>query len=588
MSSQPRKTNLHLGQRRHPGKGIGRGRVEPRGRGAELEVLDEISDLLGDGIYERRNLIGYLHRIQDKYGCLSHRHLAGLARLMGLSQAQVHEVASFYSQFIIVADGEAAAPFTLRICDSLACSMKNSVRLLEQCREYFDENVRVVRAACMGRCDCAPVVSVNKRHIDHATVEDIDSVIKSNDLDLVIPYHRDFDDYLAEGGYRLLQGCLDGEYEREQLIAVLSDSRLRGLGGAGYPTGRKWQSVLKLPRPKVIVVNFDESEMGTYKDRYLIEQDPHRFLEGILVAAWTCETSQGYIYLRDEYHYVREILEKEITKLDSAGLTRHCPLFMSRGAGAYVCGERSAMLESIEGKRGYPRLKDPRTTVVGLFGIPTLINNAETLYWVRDIIEKGAEWFSNQGRNNRPCPRAFSVSGRVKSPGVKLAAAGITMNQLLYEYCDGMEDGHTFKGYCLGGSTGGILPASMADIPLDFDTLEEFGCSIGSAAITVFSDQDSIRDIVNNLMVFFEDESCGQCTPCRVGTEKAVRLVRNEIWDESLLNDLCDVLEYGSICGLGQAAPAPLRTALKYFREELGLDQGGNIEQSKANVPASN
>lgn len=571
MSRQALLPKIQVGDRQHPGKGQRKGRVKPRGRGAEQEILDEIRSLIGERPPERRRLIDYLHIIQDKYGCLSHRHLAALAREMELSQAQVHEVASFYSQFVIVPEGETAAPITLRVCDSLACSMQGAEELLQQCKQHFGDDVSVVQAPCMGRCECAPIASANKRHIDHASVDEIEKVIQAGNLDPVIPDYKDFDDYVTEGGYSLLQDCLNGEYERQQIIDMLSDSSLRGLGGAGYPTGRKWASVLKLPKPKIVAVNFDESEMGTYKDRFFIEKDPHRLLEGILLAAWTCETYQGYIYLRDEYHYVREILENEIQKLDSAGLTKHCRLFMSRGAGAYVCGERSAMLESIEGKRGYPRLKDPRTTVVGLFGIPTLINNAETLFWVRDIIEKGPEWFSSQGRNERPCPRAFSVSGRIKNPGVKFSSAGITMNQLLEEHCGGMEDGHSFKGYCLGGSTGGILPASMADIPLDFDTMEEYGCSIGSAAITVFSDKDSIQDIVLNLMLFLEDESCGQCTPCRVGTEKAVKLLQQDIWDEALLNDLCDVMEAASICGLGQAAPAPIRTALKYFRGELGL-----------------
>lgn len=576
MSKQAQLPKVNIGDRQHPGAGRRKGRVEPRGRGVKQKILDEVRSLIGERPigkrpHERRRLIDYLHIIQDKFGYLSHQHMAALACEMELSQAEVHEVASFYSQFIIVPDGEKSTPVTVRVCDSLACSMQGSQELLEKCIQHFGDDVSVVHAPCMGRCDCAPVVSANKRHIDHAAVDKIEKVIESGNLDPVIPNYKDFDDYVAEGGYGLLWTCLNGGYERQQIIDILSDSSLRGLGGAGYPTGRKWATVFKLPKPKMIAVNFDESEMGTYKDRFFIEQDPHRLLEGILLAAWTCETYQGYIYLRDEYHYVREILEKEIHKLDLAGLTKHCHLIMSRGAGAYICGERSAMLESIEGKRGYPRLKDPRTTIVGMFGIPTLINNAETLFWVRDIIEKGPEWFSSQGRNERPCPRSFSVSGRVNNPGVKLTSAGITMNQLLEEHCGGMDDGHVFKGYCLGGSSGGILPASMADIPLDFDTLEEYGCSIGSAAITVFSDKDSIRDIVHNLMLFFEDESCGQCTPCRVGTEKAVKLIQQDTWDEALLNDLCDVMEVASICGLGQAAPAPIRSALKYFRDELSL-----------------
>ncbi len=571
MSKQTQLSKIRVGDSQHTGEHAHQGRIEPRVRGVDQDALAEIRRLIGERPHERRRMVDYLHIVQDECGSLSHRHLAALAREMNLSQAQVHEVASFYSQFIIVADGEKAAPVIVRVCDSLACSMYGAQELLDSCKQHFGEGVDVVHAACMGRCDCAPIASANKRHIDHASVDKIDKVIKAGELDPIVPDYKNFDDYVAEGGYKLLRACLAGEYERQQIIDLLSDSSLRGLGGAGYPTGRKWNTVLKLPKPKIIAINFDESEMGTYKDRYFVERDPHRLLEGILVAAWTCETYQGYIYLRDEYHYIREILENEIQRLDTAGLTEHCRLFMSRGAGAYICGERSAMLESIEGKRGYPRLKDPRTTVVGLFGIPTLINNAETLFWVRDIVEKGPQWFSSQGRNERPCPRAFSVSGRINNPGVKLTAAGITMNQLLEEHCGGMAAGHTFKGYCLGGSSGGILPASMADIPLDFDTMEEYGCSIGSAAITVFSDKDQIRDIVQNLLLFFEDESCGQCTPCRVGTEKAVKLVQHDTWDEALLNDLCEVLDVASICGLGQSVPAPVRSALTYFRDELGL-----------------
>lgn len=571
MSIQKRPPKMNVGKSQIPSKNNRKGRVRPRGKWTDQKSLQEVQNLIGKPPYKRQHLIDYLHMIQDKYGCLSHQHLVALAYKMNISQAQVHEVASFYSQFIIVPKGEKAKSVILRVCDSLACSMQNAEELLQECKKHFTGDVDVVKAPCMGRCDCAPVVSVNKRHINHANVDKIRNTIKENDFAPEIPEHKNFDAYIAEGGYKLLKACLNGEHEREEIIKLLSDSSLRGLGGAGYPTGRKWSSVLKLPKPKMIAVNFDESEMGTYKDRFFIESDPHRLLEGTLVAAWTCETQEGYIYLRDEYHHLHEILKNEISALDKAGLTKHCPLFLSRGAGAYICGERSAMLESIEGKRGYPRLKDPRTTVVGLFGLPTLINNAETLFWVRDIIEKGAKWFSGQGTNGRPCPRAFSVSGRVKDPGVKLTSAGITMQQLLEEYCGGMEDGHSFKGYCLGGSTGGILPASMANIPLDFDTMEEYGCSIGSAAITVFSDKDNVCDIVKNLMLFFEDESCGQCTPCRIGTEKAVKLLNQDVWDENLLNDLSEVMESASICGLGQAAPAPIRTTLKYFRNELNL-----------------
>jgi len=556
----------------HPGKGRQKGRYRARGPIVEPDHLQEIQTILGDKPRDRQNLIEYLHLLQDKYGYLMTQHLTALAHEMGLSLAQVHEVASFYSQFILVEDGEQVPPsVVVRVCESLTCELKNSRQLFDDCKNKFGSDALVINVPCMGRCECSPVASVNKRYIENASAKSIEAAIEAKLFNPVIPDFKDFNDYISEGGYKLLESCLKGESDRGEIIETLSNAKLRGLGGAGYPAGRKWASVLKLPKPKIIAINFDESEMGTFKDRYFVEQDPHRMLEGLLLAAWTCGTYKAYIYLRDEYHHIRQILETEIAKLDAAGLTEHCRILMSRGAGAYVCGERSAMLESIEGKRGYPRLKDPRPTVVGLFGIPTLINNAETLYWVRDILEKGPDWFSNQGTNGRPCPRAFSVSGRVNESGVKLAPAGVTMQQLIDEHCGGMEEGHSFKGYCLGGSAGGILPASMADIPLDFDTLEEYGCTIGSAAITVFSDQDPIKKIVRNLMLFFEDESCGQCTPCRVGTEKAVKLIQQDTWDENLLSDLCDVMEDASICGLGQSAPVPIRTAMKYFRDELEL-----------------
>ena len=543
-----------------------------RGRLVDPAALAEVEAVVGSHPRERRHLLTLLHRIQDHHGYLAARHLAALAQVLNLTPAQVYEVATFYSQFIVVADGEEPPPgVVVRVCDGLACAMAGSEQLLLDASAALGSGARVLRAPCMGRCDQAPVASANHRHLGCATVEKLEQAIAGGDLDAVIPPYVPLAEYRAAGGYRLLQGCLEGSIRRDEVIGVLSDSRLRGLGGAGYPAGQKWKSVARLPRPKFVAVNFDESEMGTFKDRFFVSRDPHRLIEGALVAAWAVEANQAYIYLRDEYHDVRQVLEAEIEMVREAGLNPHCRLTLSRGAGAYVCGERSAMLESIEGKRGLPRLKDPRTTVVGLFGIPTLINNAETLYWVRDIVERGAEWFAGQGRNGRSGPRSFSVSGRVREPGVKLAQAGITMNELLAEFCGGMQPGHRFKGYCLGGSSGGILPAHMADIPLDFDTLEAYGCSIGSAAITVFSDQDAIKDIVLNLMRFFEEESCGQCTPCRVGTEKAVMLLEAGRWDEELLTDICDVMETASICGLGIAAPHPIRSALRYFREELAL-----------------
>jgi formate dehydrogenase beta subunit len=558
---------------RHRGGRPG-GRMHARGRSVQPTALDEVRELLGHDRQDRRYLVEHLHAIQDRHGHLGAAHLCALAQELNLTQAQVYEVATFYSQFIVVREGEPAPPATVvRVCDGLACTLEQGARTLEDCRRRLEGEALVLRAPCMGRCDRAPVASVNQRHVEYADLARVRETIAAGKLDPVVPPYRDAAGYVTDGGYRLLQACLAGVHRREAIFETLSDAKLRGLGGAGYPTGQKWRSVARLPKPKVLVVNFDESEMGTFKDRHLVERDPHRLIEGALVAAWACEADQGYIYLRDEYHSVRAMLERELAQVKAAGLSEHCELTLVRGAGAYVCGERSAMLESIEGKRGYPRLKDPRTTVVGLFGIPTLINNVETLYWVRDIIEQGPAWFAGQGRHGRPGPRAFSVSGRVKHPGVKLAPAGITMNELLHEHCGGMRDGHHFKGYCVGGAAGGLLPASLADIPLDFDTLEPYGCAIGSGAITVFSNHDPVRDIVRTLMQFFEDESCGQCTPCRVGTQKAVLLLDRTRWDELLLGDLCDVLAEGSICGLGTSAPLPIRSALRYFREELGLGE---------------
>jgi formate dehydrogenase len=546
-----------------------------RGRAVDAAAGQLVSTVLTGRSRDRGHLIDNLHAVHDHVGHLTHDLLAAVAATMQLPMAQVYEVASFYSQFILVDDGEAPPPAAVvRVCDGLACRLAGADALQAAAEHTLGGDALVVHAPCMGRCDHAPVASVNQRHVHAADAEALAVAVAARDFAPEIPPHADFEAYRAAGGYRLLEACLAGAHDRDAVIATLSDAKLRGLGGAGYPTGQKWRSVRRLPRPKVVAVNFDESEMGTFKDRVLIERDPHRMLEGALLAAWACEAYRAFIYLRDEYHGLRAVLEREIARLEAAGLTRECRLTLVRGAGAYVCGERSAMLESIEGKRGYPRLKDPRTTVVGLFGIPTLINNAETLFWVRDILERGADWFAGQGRNGRFGPRAFSVSGRVASPGLKLAQSGITMNELLAEYCGGMAPGHRFKGYCVGGSAGGILPASMADIPLDFDVLEPYGCSIGSGAITVFSDRDSVRDVVRTLMRFFEDESCGQCTPCRVGTEKAVLLLEREAWDEALLTDLCDVMEDASICGLGTAAPHPIRTALRYFRDELGLAGG--------------
>ena len=553
-----------------PGSGRRRSPAYPKGRRLEGEARREIAALLGDRPRDRDHLIEHLHLIQDRYGCLAAAHLQALAVEMDLAMAEVFEVASFYAHFDVVLDDEAPpAPLTVRVCDSLTCALYGGEDLLSSLPDKLGRDVRVVRAPCMGRCDTAPVAEVGHRHVDEATEEVIATTVKGGDLHPVIPDYKDFDAYVADGGYGLLKECAAGGRDVDDLIAAMEESGLRGLGGAGFPAGRKWRFVRQETGPRLMAVNADEGEPGTFKDRYYMERDPHRFLEGMLVAAWVVEAEAVYIYLRDEYPAVQELLEKEIVRVVEEGLNGNCAIHLRRGAGAYICGEESAMLESIEGKRGLPRHKPPFPSQVGLFGRPTLIHNVETLYWVRDIVERGPSWFSSEGRNGRQGLRSFSVSGRVKEPGVKLAPAGITAQELIDEYCGGMADGHTFKGYLPGGASGGILPAAMADIPLDFGTLEEHGCFIGSAAVVILSDRDDIKDAVLNLMRFFEDESCGQCTPCRVGTEKAVALMSDGIWDEDLLRELSGAMASASICGLGQAAPNPLLCLLKYFPEEL-------------------
>jgi formate dehydrogenase len=515
-------------------------------------------------------LIEHLHLLQDHYGCLRARHLVALAEEMRLALAEVYEVASFYAHFDIVMDDEAPPPaITVRVCDSLSCMLAGADRLLDDLRGRFGDGVRVVRAPCMGGCDKAPVVAIGHALHEHANCDGVAAAIAAHDTHPHIPAYPRLDQYRAGGGYGLLQACLAGEKQVEEVIVALEQSGMRGLGGAGFPTGRKWRLVRQEPGPRLFAVNADEGEPGTFKDRWFLETDPHRFLEGMLIAAWAMEAADTYIYLRDEYPQCRALLEREIAAIAAAGLAPHTRVHLRRGAGAYICGEESAMLESIEGKRGLPRHKPPFPAQVGLFGRPTLINNVETLYWVRDIVEQGPQWFTGQGRNGRNGLHTFSVSGRVKEPGVKLAPAGITARQLIAEYCGGMADGHRFKGYLPGGASGGILPASKADIPLDFGTLESEGCFIGSAAVVVLSDHDNMKDVALNLLKFFEDESCGQCTPCRVGTEKAVHVMSEPHWHEDLLGDLMQVMGDASICGLGQAAMNPVRMVLKHFREDL-------------------
>jgi formate dehydrogenase len=557
-------------KRLHPGAGRRKAIPFPKGRQIDPVALAEVEALLGDRPRRRDLLIEHLHLIQDRYGCLSHPHLAALAHAMGMALAEVYEVATFYAHFDVVLEDDTPPPaLTIRVCDSLTCEIMGAQALLADLQAKYGERVRVVRAPCMGRCDTAPVAEVGHRHVNHATVANVAAAADGGHTHPEIPAYEDFDAYRAGGGYGLLEACRSGGRRPEELIDLMEKSGLRGLGGAGFPSGRKWRFVRAEPGPRLMAVNADEGEPGTFKDRVYLEQAPHRFLEGMLVAAWVVEAAEIYIYLRDEYPAIREILLKETAALQAAGLDRGTQIHLRRGAGAYICGEESAMLESIEGKRGLPRHKPPFPSQVGLFGRPTLIHNVETLYWVREIVEKGADWLQSHGRHERKGLRSFSVSGRVKSPGVKLAPAGITMRELLDEHCGGMAEGHSFKGYLPGGASGGILPASMADIPLDFGTLEPHGCLIGSAAVVVLSDKDDMKAVAVNLMRFFEDERCGQCTPCRVGTEKAVKLMSQPTWDDALLNELAAAMTDASICGLGQAACNPLKSAMKHFPEDI-------------------
>jgi formate dehydrogenase len=511
-----------------------------------------------------------LHLIQDRYGHLSAPHLVALAAEMRLALAEVYETATFYAHFDIVKEGDTPPPaVTVRVCDSLSCAMAGGERLIDALSTKLGPGVRILRAPCMGACDRAPAVAVGHVQIMNATVDGVARAVNAGAHAHACDTPNDFAAYRGAGGYALLGECLSGARTREQIISAVSDANLRGLGGAGFPTGRKWTLVRAEPAPRLMAVNADEGEPGTFKDRHYLERDPHRFIEGMLIAAWVVDAREAYIYLRDEYPEIRLMLEEELAKVVAAGLAAHVKLHLRRGAGAYICGEESAMIESIEGKRGFPRHRPPYVAQVGLFGRPTLEQNVETLYWVRDIVEKGAGWFTSHGRHDRKGLRSFSVSGRVKEPGVKLAPAGITARELVEEYCGGMAAGHTFKAYLPGGASGGILPAAMADIPLDFGTLEQHGCFVGSHAVVILSDMDDMKAVALNLMRFFEDESCGQCTPCRVGTEKAVKLMAQGPWDTALLTELSDAMRDASICGLGQAAPNPLMSVLKYFPEEL-------------------
>ena len=530
-----------------------------------------VRELLGDEPRRDDLLIEHLHRIQDRFGCLSTTHLAALAEEMQLAQAEVFEVATFYHHFDIVREGGTAPPaLTVRVCDGLSCEMAGAQDLLARLPGLLGTGVRVIAAPCIGRCEQAPAAVVGQNPVPLATTDKVQALVAAKQTRHEPEGFVDLAAYKAGGGYALLRQCIGGELDVDDVIKTLEASGLRGLGGAGFPTGRKWRIVRSEPAPRLMAVNIDEGEPGTFKDRVYLERDPHRFIEGMLIAAWAVGISKIYVYLRDEYHGCRALLEAELAKLRAAPPYPGMPeIVLRRGAGAYICGEESAMIESIEGKRGMPRLRPPYVAQVGLFGRPTLEHNFETLYWVRDLLDKGGEWFAAHGRNGRKGLRSFSVSGRVRDPGVKLAPAGITLQELVDEHCGGMLPGHTLYGYLPGGASGGILPASLANIPLDFDTLQPYGCFIGSAAVVVLSDHDSAIGAARNTMRFFEHESCGQCTPCRNGTAKASLLMASDRWDLPLLADLSLVMRDASICGLGQAAPNPIDCVVKYFPHEL-------------------
>ncbi|MCC6073489.1 NAD(P)H-dependent oxidoreductase subunit E [Massilia sp. GCM10020059] len=548
-----------------------RKRQAPKGRRVDPQALLEVQALLGEESRQADLLIEHLHKIQDRYGCLSAPHLAALAQEMRLAQAEVYEVATFYHHFDVVKEGEAApAALTVRVCDGLSCEMAGARDLIDKLPAILGRDVRIVPSPCIGRCEQAPAALVGQHPVPFATTSAIAAKVAAGETKHVPTGFVDYAAYRANGGYTLLRDCAAGVHDIESVIATMESSGLRGLGGAGFPAGRKWRIVRSEPAPRLMAVNIDEGEPGTFKDRYYLERDPHRFIEGALIAGWAVDVETIFIYLRDEYHGCRAMLEAELEKLRADPPMPGMPkLVLRRGAGAYICGEESAMIESIEGKRGMPRLRPPYVAQVGLFGMPTLEHNFETLHWVRDILEKGADWFSSHGRNGRKGLRSFSVSGRVKEPGVKLAPAGITIQELIDEYCGGMQDGQQFYAYLPGGASGGILPASMNNIPLDFDTLQQYGCFIGSAAVVVLSDRDTATSAAINTMKFFKHESCGQCTPCRVGTAKALQLMEQPVWDVTLLDELSHVMRDASICGLGQAAPNPFDCVVQYFPHEL-------------------
>ncbi len=555
----------------HPGSGRRKALEFNKGRQSDDQSIDDLKNLIPNDYFRQRDmLIESLHLIQDRYKCLKPKHLTALSELTNLPLTEIYETASFYAHFDIYKEDDLTPPdTTIRVCDGITCEMNGCKSVEKDLKDNLDSNVRVVRAPCMGRCHQAPVVEVGKKHFVNANLSLVQKALEEQDTKPVIPKYISYEDYVKEGGYKILKDCIEDKKDPMKLIEEMEQSGLRGLGGAGFPTGRKWRFVRAEDKPRLMAINGDEGEPGTFKDHHYLTRDPHRFLEGMLIAAWVVEATDVYIYMRDEYPDVIKFLKKEIKILEDNNLNIKTRIHFRRGAGAYICGEESSMLESLEGKRGLPRHKPPFPSQVGLFGRPTLIHNVETVFWVREILEKGAVWFSSHGLNGRKGLRTYSVSGRVKNPGVKLAPAGITIKQLIDEYCGGIQEGHNFKAYLPGGASGGILPAKLDNVPLDFDTLQEHGCFIGSAAVVVLSDKDNMRDIAKNLMFFFHDESCGQCTPCRNGTEKALKLMNESSWDVDLLKELSSAMMDASICGLGQAAPNPMLSVIKHFPEEV-------------------
>ncbi len=543
--------------------------LRPRGRKVDFEVLNNLKALLNVSSYRRDHLIEYLHKIQDSQGAITKDYMTALANLMKISQTEVYEVATFYHHFDVVeTDTDKPPALTVRVCDSVSCEINGASELANNLDNYYKGAVRIQKVPCIGRCQSAPAAVVKFNPVDNATFESVKKVVDAGSFTPDIPKYINFESYLKDGGYKIYQAVCKGEINDDAIVETLEDSELKGLGGAGFPAGRKWRILRDQTAPRLLAVNIDEGEPGTFKDRFYLESDPHRFFEGMLIASKVVGIDKIYIYLRDEYPAVKEIMKNEIEKIEKY-FDNLPQIEMRRGAGAYICGEESAMIESIEGKRGMPRLRPPFVAQVGLFGRPTLEHNMETLFWIRDILDKGSKWFKDHGKNGRKGFRSFSVSGRVKNPGVHLAPAGITVDELINEYAGGMLDGHEFYGYFPGGASGGILPASMSNIPLDFGTLEEYGCFIGSAAVVILSDRDKAVDAARTTMSFFKHESCGKCTPCRAGTSKATELMKNDEWDISLLKELSQTMSDASICGLGQAASNPVKSVLKYFANEV-------------------